>query len=234
MQKTYFDVWRKSPMLTYPEAVALAATLRWGVYAAHVEWDMSSTLAPHYRIVFTGGEKGTHSLAISCSSEARVMAHWDGYTNSTPDDRKSITDQANYPATLEEDHMTHDELAAKIKRQADVATCCLMMVSCHVRFKNTTLRVHCYLMPWECLDRARAFMEIPGVQSIGLYGTGNVYFDWTRPPVRSHRRKSTIVPARLDADRTAKPMTELVGHSEPGKLAGDGITQADTYRPTRS
>jgi hypothetical protein len=193
---------RTQPNLTHPEAVALAATLRWGFYSAHVAWDATSVLAPHYRIVFTGGEKGDHSLAISCSSEARVMAHWDGYTNSTPTDRRrSMVDEA------------------RLKQQAAWASACLVMVSCHVAFKDGG-KVHCYLLPWECFERARAFTEI-GAVGIALYGASTgVGANWTRPApfkvarvcrkVRGPRALAEagiragmqVAPARLDADRT--------------------------------
>jgi len=31
------------------------------------------------RIVFSGGKHGTHSLAVDVSSQARILAHWEGY-----------------------------------------------------------------------------------------------------------------------------------------------------------
>jgi hypothetical protein len=31
------------------------------------------------RIVFSGGNRGTHSIDIGASSQARVLAHWEGY-----------------------------------------------------------------------------------------------------------------------------------------------------------
>jgi hypothetical protein len=31
------------------------------------------------RIIFTGGTKGAHSLALDVSSKARILAHWEGY-----------------------------------------------------------------------------------------------------------------------------------------------------------
>jgi len=31
------------------------------------------------RIVFSGGKQGEHSLAVTVSSKARVLAHWEGY-----------------------------------------------------------------------------------------------------------------------------------------------------------
>lgn len=31
------------------------------------------------RIVFTGGKFGEHSIDASCSDEARILAHWEGY-----------------------------------------------------------------------------------------------------------------------------------------------------------
>lgn len=35
--------------------------------------------------------------------------------------------------------------------------------------------------------------------------------------------------ARLDADRTAKPRTRIVGHARVGDVAGPGITKPDAY-----
>jgi len=34
------------------------------------------------RIVFTGGSQGEHSLCVSVSSRARILAHWEGYCES--------------------------------------------------------------------------------------------------------------------------------------------------------
>ena len=31
------------------------------------------------RIVFSGGQQGSHSLDVAASSRARVLAHWEGY-----------------------------------------------------------------------------------------------------------------------------------------------------------
>lgn len=31
------------------------------------------------RIVFAGGKDGTHSLCVYATTEARALAHWDGY-----------------------------------------------------------------------------------------------------------------------------------------------------------
>lgn len=36
--------------------------------------------------------------------------------------------------------------------------------------------------------------------------------------------------ARLDADRTAKPKTSIVGHARAGACMGPGMVQADEYR----
>jgi hypothetical protein len=44
---------------------------------------------------------------------------------------------------------------------------------------------------------------------------------------------SAVVPARLDKDRTAKPLTEIVGHARQGDCIGPDTVQADTYRATR-
>lgn len=38
--------------------------------------------------------------------------------------------------------------------------------------------------------------------------------------------------ARLDVDRSARPLTELVAHVMPGTLCGPGITQPDAIRST--
>lgn len=35
------------------------------------------------RIVFSGGKFGPHSIELSCSDEARVMSHWEGYIASS-------------------------------------------------------------------------------------------------------------------------------------------------------
>jgi uncharacterized protein YfaP (DUF2135 family) len=43
----------------------------------------------HFRILFSGGQ-GTHSLAISVSSEKRILAHWDGYCG-TPKPSPKVT-----------------------------------------------------------------------------------------------------------------------------------------------
>lgn len=63
--------------MTPDEASALAATL-------HASGNGLALRAVVHgdHIVFTGGSKGEHSLAISVSSPARVLAHWSGYVTS--------------------------------------------------------------------------------------------------------------------------------------------------------
>jgi hypothetical protein len=52
--------------------------------------------------------------------------------------------------------------------------------------------------------------------------------DWLRSGKDERRNCAPRVPrARLDADRTATPLTRLVGHGREGDCLGPGTTQAD-------
>ncbi len=46
------------------------------------------------RIVFSGGSQGVHSIDVGISSQARILAHWDGYCEnngmSTPKDGQNV------------------------------------------------------------------------------------------------------------------------------------------------
>ena len=44
--------------------------------------------------------------------------------------------------------------------------------------------------------------------------------------------KAKCAPARVDADRTSKPKTRLLGHARAGDCMGPGTVQADTLQDT--
>jgi hypothetical protein len=70
---------------------------------------------------------------------------------------------------------------ARLKQQAAWASACLVMVLCYVAFKDGG-KVHCYLLPWECFERARDFTEI-GAVGIALYSASTgVGANWTPEP----------------------------------------------------
>lgn len=61
-----------SRFLSVAEGEALAARLVAGRLHAGVRGG---------RIIFDGGRRGTHSLALDASTKARVLAHWTGYVD---------------------------------------------------------------------------------------------------------------------------------------------------------
>lgn len=63
-------------------------------------------------------------------------------------------------------------------RVARAASACLFMVSAHVELKSG-VTFSCYLMPWECLDRARQFTEM-GAKAFSLHASGSDCLYWTR------------------------------------------------------
>lgn len=65
-------------------------------------------------------------------------------------------------------------------QNSEWATLILGMVTIRVRFENGT-GFHAYLMPWECLDKARMFEEM-GAKSMALFpgNSGPCYFTWSR------------------------------------------------------
>src|SRR4051812_8108087 len=75
-----------------------------------------------------------------------------------------------------------------LSTQSAWAGLCLGMVSVHVRLpKGVTF--HCYLMPWECMTRARAFLEI-GAIGFSMHASGATHFAWERErePVKRGRK----------------------------------------------
>lgn len=73
----------------------------------------------------------------------------------------------------------------KLSIESAFAGLCLGMVSVHVRLpKGVTF--HCYLMPWECMTRARAFLEI-GAIGFSMHASGASHFAWERETAKRKR-----------------------------------------------
>ena len=68
-------------MLTLPEARTLCRTLVRAGNGIVVRTELRRD-GRDYRVTFTGGRKGEHSIWLSVSSEERIRAHFDGYCSS--------------------------------------------------------------------------------------------------------------------------------------------------------
>lgn len=80
------------------EAKHLADTLRAGrrgqsLWSAHIAEERG-----YPRIVFSGGQKGEHSLDVGVSSRERIIAHWLGYIESNGFVVPEIGDRVIFPA----------------------------------------------------------------------------------------------------------------------------------------
>lgn len=66
-----------------------------------------------------------------------------------------------------------------IQRTVQEALLVRQLVCCRAKLADGT-RIHCYFMPWECLDKAEALYK-QGAQSVCLFpGTPGGYFHWSR------------------------------------------------------
>lgn len=83
--------------------------------------------------------------------------------------------------------------------------------------------IHLELYPDFCLDELKVLMLALQPKSVRISASDFLH-TWRWEP-GSHR------PARLDADRTARPLTRLVGHihqTGENDLVGPGMINADT------
>ena len=90
---------------------------------------------------------------------------------------------------------TNPEDKRKLTIESHWASLCLGMVSVHVTLPKG-VQFQCYVMPWECLTRARQFLEIGAVR-LSMHGTGFLsepsFFYWAREtPKRTRRGKPRL------------------------------------------